>query len=323
MLISYALGQASIVLRVKILDSSVSTGAGKTGLSSASTGLIISTIADNEATATAYTVAAGNVEAITTLGTYQAPTASKCRFKEVDATNHPGVYEVHLADARYAVTSAKSLLVSISGATDAAECDAVIPLTQLNPYDGVRAGLTALPNAAANAAGGLPISTDGGFDVDATVQTDDLPDNFGLMQVSETGVVTASASGSVIITPLSVTVSAGAVSDQGLTVYQYTAPAFVFTLTLDDDDETPVSVAGDDLRFIVYDITSGASLWELTTGSGAITIGGDDNNQVAVTIDDPNTETPGTYRYALRNMTDDLVHAAGSLEVVAVPDGGA
>jgi hypothetical protein len=156
MLISYKRGQGSVILRVKILNSSVSTGAGLTGLTNASAGLIISTIADNEATATAYTVAGSNVETITTLGTYAAPTAGKCRFKEVDATNHPGVYEIQLADARFAVASAKSLLVSISGATNAAQCDAVIPLRDLDPYDAVRAGLSALPNAAAGANGGLP-----------------------------------------------------------------------------------------------------------------------------------------------------------------------
>jgi hypothetical protein len=134
MLIGYKRGQGSIVLRVKILNSSVSTGAGLTGLTSASSGLIISTIADNESTATAYTVAGSTIEGITTLGTYAAPTATKCRFKEVDATNHKGVYEIQLADARYAVSSAKSLLVSISGATNAAETDVVIPLRDLDPY---------------------------------------------------------------------------------------------------------------------------------------------------------------------------------------------
>ena len=156
MLIGYKRGQTSVVLRVKILDSSATTGEGLTGLTSASSGLIVSTIADNEATATAYTVAAGNVETITTLGTYAAPTSGKCRFKEVDATNHPGVYEIHLADARFAVSSAKSLLVSVLGATDCAETDLVVPLRDLDPYDSVRAGLTALPNAAAAASGGLP-----------------------------------------------------------------------------------------------------------------------------------------------------------------------
>ena len=134
MLQTFKNGQTSVVLRVKLLDSSVATGAGLTGLTSASSGLIISTIADNEATATAYTVAASNVETITTLGTYAAPTASKCRFKEVDATNHKGVYELHFADARFAVSGAKSLLVSIAGATNLAQCDFVIQLQTVDPY---------------------------------------------------------------------------------------------------------------------------------------------------------------------------------------------
>src|SRR5690348_12850576 len=75
MLIGYKRGQGSIVLRVKILNSSVSTGAGLTGLTFSSTGLIISTIADNESSATAYTVAGSTIETIATLGTYSAPTA--------------------------------------------------------------------------------------------------------------------------------------------------------------------------------------------------------------------------------------------------------
>lgn len=127
-------GQTSIVLRVKVLDSSVSTGAGLTGLTSASSGLRIATIADNEAAATAYTVAGSTIETITTLGTFAAPTATKCRFKEVDATNHPGVYELHIADARFAVANAKSLLVSLSGATNAAQTDFVVQLQTDDPY---------------------------------------------------------------------------------------------------------------------------------------------------------------------------------------------
>jgi len=41
-----------------------------------------------------------------------------------------------------------------------------VPLVDYDPYDTVRLGLTALPNAAADAAGGLPISDAGGLDVD-------------------------------------------------------------------------------------------------------------------------------------------------------------
>lgn len=156
MLLSYKRGQGSIVLRVKILDSSVATGAGKTGLTFSTSGLVISTIADNEATPVTYTAAGSTIETITTLGTYAAPTATKCRFKEVDATNHKGVYEIQIADARFAVASAKSLLISISGAANAAETDVVVSLQDLDPYDAIRAGLSALPNAAAAASGGLP-----------------------------------------------------------------------------------------------------------------------------------------------------------------------
>lgn len=147
MLLDYKRGQGSIILRVKILDSSVSTGAGKTGLSSASSGLVISTIADNEASPTSYTVAGSTIEAVATLGTYAAPTATKCRFAEVSSTYHPGVYELHIADARFAVSSAKSLLISISGATNAAQCDAVIPLRDVDPYDAAAFGMSRLDAA--------------------------------------------------------------------------------------------------------------------------------------------------------------------------------
>jgi hypothetical protein len=134
MLIDYHLGQTSVVFRVKIRNSSVSTGAGLTGLTNASSGLIISTIADNEAAATVYTVAASHVQSIATLGTFAAPAASNCRFAQVDATNHPGIYEVQLDNSRFAVSNAKSLLVSITGATNAADCDVVIPLRTVDPY---------------------------------------------------------------------------------------------------------------------------------------------------------------------------------------------
>lgn len=135
-LISYKNGQGSIILRVKILDSSLTTGGGLTGLTSASSGLIISTIADNEASATVYTVAASHVQTIAALGTYAAPSASNCRFAEVDSTNHKGVYEIQIADARYGVSNAKSVLVSISGPTHCCETDVVIPLTTVDPYVG-------------------------------------------------------------------------------------------------------------------------------------------------------------------------------------------
>ena len=154
-LISYALGQTSVVLRVKILDSTT-FAAGKTGLTNTSSGLIVSTIADNESAATAYTASGSTIDSITALGTYAAPTSGHCRFKEVDSTNHKGVYELQIADARFGVSGAKSLLVSIA-ASGACDCDAVIPLTAVNPYVGTNFGLSCLPSAGAGANNGLPL----------------------------------------------------------------------------------------------------------------------------------------------------------------------
>jgi hypothetical protein len=126
MLISFKRAITSVVLRVKIKR--LDTGQGLTGLAHDTSGLRISTIVSNEASATSYTSAGSTIETITTLGTYAAPTATKCRFKEVDATNHPGHYEIHLADARFAVASAEYLIVTVRGVTNAAECDVIIPL---------------------------------------------------------------------------------------------------------------------------------------------------------------------------------------------------
>src|SRR5882724_5699554 len=123
----------SNVIRVKLLDSSSTTGAGLTGLTSASSGLIISTICDNEASATVYTVAGSTIQTITTFGTFQAPSASNVRFKEVDSTNHKGVYELQIADARFAVASSRSMLISILGATNLAQYDAEIAFGGLLP----------------------------------------------------------------------------------------------------------------------------------------------------------------------------------------------
>ena len=152
---------------IRVVLKHATTGAPLPGLTEASAGLIIGTIADNEAATTRYRASSSEVETIATLGTFSAPTASKCRFKEVDATNHPGLYEIQLADARFAVANARRLVVSLSGATNLLATDYEIRFLAFDPQDAVRLGLTALPNAAADAAGGLPISDAGGLDLDA------------------------------------------------------------------------------------------------------------------------------------------------------------
>lgn len=130
-------GITSVVLRMKITDSTSASGAGLTGLTSATSGLSISTIADNEAAATVYTVAGTTIETISTLGTFAAPTATKCRFKEVDATNNPGLYEFQFANARYAVSGARSIEICAKGATNMIQLDSVVQLTTSTSLPGV------------------------------------------------------------------------------------------------------------------------------------------------------------------------------------------
>jgi len=127
--VHFGVSPTSVVLRAKLMNSSVTTGAGLTGLTFSASGLRISTIQIGEVSATAYTAAGSTIETITTLGTYAAPTATKCRFKEVDATNHPGIYELQLADARFVSTN--TLLVSINGATNLAQADLEVQCSNL------------------------------------------------------------------------------------------------------------------------------------------------------------------------------------------------
>jgi hypothetical protein len=109
-----ALGSVSNIIRLRLKDKT--TQQGKTGLTISTSGLIISTICDNENTSVSYTQAASKIETIAAIGTFVAPTATKCRFKEVDAVNHPGLCELQLDNARFAVASAKQLHITINDA---------------------------------------------------------------------------------------------------------------------------------------------------------------------------------------------------------------
>ena len=149
----------SNIRRFKLVNST--TGNGFTGATNASTGLIVSTICDVEATATAYTAAGSTIQSITTLGTYAAPSASDCRFKEVDSTNHPGLYEFQFADARFAVTNAKQLVITVSGITSLLQADYEIQLTSTDVDDAIHGGMSAIPNTAATTNGSLLTSGTG------------------------------------------------------------------------------------------------------------------------------------------------------------------
>jgi len=81
-----------------------------------------------------------------------------------------GYYRLDLPDAAFAA-GADGVMVG-GTVTDMIVIGAYVPLVDYDPYDSVRMGMTALPNAAADAAGGLPISDAGGLDLDAQIGTD-------------------------------------------------------------------------------------------------------------------------------------------------------
>lgn len=126
---------------IRFLLKRADTGAPFTGLAFDSAGLRISTIADVEAAATAYTAAGSTIETIETLGTYAAPTATKCRFREVDPTNHAGLYELQFADARFAVPNSKRLVVTVGGVSNLNQSDYEIQLDPVPSTSNVAAAV--------------------------------------------------------------------------------------------------------------------------------------------------------------------------------------
>lgn len=72
---------------------------------------------------------------------------------EIDATDQPGLYRCDFPDAAFA-TGAPSVVVTVV-ATGVHPAHLEYQLVDFDPQDTVRLGLTALPNAAAEAAGGL------------------------------------------------------------------------------------------------------------------------------------------------------------------------
>jgi hypothetical protein len=133
---------------IRIIDDT--TGAPETGVTSATSGLDLryrregaATVALTESDLSALTDAHADGGLLHILG---------------------GYYRLDLPDAAFA-SGANGVLVC--GLADGmVVVGAYHPLVDYNPQDGVRLGLTALPNAAADAAGGLVISDAGGFDID-------------------------------------------------------------------------------------------------------------------------------------------------------------
>lgn len=149
-------GATSQILQIFIADSSSSTGAGLTGLVFNSASLTAYFHRDTDTTATAIALVTMTVGTFTSSG-----------FKEIDATNMPGWYQFCPPNTALA-SGAAAVAFHLKGASNMAPLPIEMQLVAFDPDDTVRLGLTALPNAAAAANGGLPILGTNAFAISFT-----------------------------------------------------------------------------------------------------------------------------------------------------------
>lgn len=112
------------LIRVYIEDTD---GAALPDLTSGSSGLKIEYQRELSSSATVFS--GSNLETITTIGTYAAPTTNKARFKEMSSTTMQGWYEIHLPQAAVGTADASRFLVGmVSGVTGMRDCPFEIEL---------------------------------------------------------------------------------------------------------------------------------------------------------------------------------------------------
>ncbi|KKK99705.1 hypothetical protein LCGC14_2630050 [marine sediment metagenome] len=154
-------GSTSVIVPVFIQDSSSTTGAGLGSLDQTSS--IVGGYLRPGSTGVALAVD----ENVTTEGTYQAPSAAGKVRIGTPANMRTGTYELHLHNDLLA-SGADAVFITLGGASNMADLVIEIQLTDVNLNDGVRGGMTALPNAAADANNGL-VTGDGSVTLTAGV----------------------------------------------------------------------------------------------------------------------------------------------------------
>ena len=175
-------GSTSRLEHVFILDSTSTTGTGKTGLTNASVTMHFFRPADT--TVTSVTLSAGTLGTWTTGG-----------FKEVNATDMPGLYEIGMPNAVFAATFDHSV-VMIKG-TGIAPLVLEYNLVAYDPLDTVRLGLTAIPNVVQGTTGAISTGNATG---QVTVATNNDKTGYslsGTQTFNVTGNITGNLSGSV------------------------------------------------------------------------------------------------------------------------------
>lgn len=155
-------GATSQSVYLVALDSTSTTGGRKTGLLFNTAGLTAYYVR-NQGSATAITLA--------TLAAANSAYSSG-GFKEVDATNMPGVYRLDVPDAAFA-SGADSVVVTVKGATGMVQADVEVQLTGVDLQDATAMGVSRIDAA-----------------ISSRMATFTLPTNFSALAITAGGAVT-------------------------------------------------------------------------------------------------------------------------------------
>ena len=138
-------GTTSLIAHLFVQDATSTSGGGLTGLSFSGSGFLLSYIRPGDSAHTLVTKTGSGLN----LGTYVSGA-----WLEVNSGTMPGFYEFHVPNA--AVTTGASRVVFYAGGNAAmAPCPFEIQLAKANLDDGVRLGLTAIPNTIPGATAGI------------------------------------------------------------------------------------------------------------------------------------------------------------------------
>jgi hypothetical protein len=144
---TFVKGETNLIIIVFIQDDTATDGSGLAGLDHTSG------ITGGYVKRDSVGVAVAVDEDVAVEGTYQAPsTAAHIRIG-TPANMIAGVYELHLHNTH--LTTKDYVTISIEGAANMAPLLIELQLSSINVNDAIRAGMTSLPNAVAEAAGGL------------------------------------------------------------------------------------------------------------------------------------------------------------------------
>lgn len=154
------LGVTDRTVLVFIPDPASTDGSGKTGLNAAALTVSYTRVeTDNDVVVTDATSSLSDLSALT-------DAHADWGLKEVSSTLAPGLYRLDIADAVFAAGAWSAVVYVMITSSAAAASPMEFILVAFDPLDAIRLGLSALPNAAADAAGGLVISDAGGLDID-------------------------------------------------------------------------------------------------------------------------------------------------------------